>query len=239
MIGRARASFGSLLLPAIYIVTLGLVTSVGVAWALAAWLPHENLLRRRNVISQPDPNRPGTFLPIYITVHQFSRTGMIRLDWRPGLTSQSTLHADLAARSTLALRLPTVNQDRTWGRLPHILNLPHFDKVPAGGQDARGWPFLALWCNIDEAVPVGHTVRGGIALSPRGDTTGFARALPYLPIWRGLVLNTLIYSVAWGCVVVGVRYLRAHRRLRRGLCPRCAFPLTGDLLCPECGWTHR
>lgn len=228
----------SYILPTILIIALGLLTTVAVAWSLAAWLPHDNLLRRRNVISQPDAKNPGKFLPVYVTVYQFSRRGMIRLDWHPGLVSQSSLSNDLTARSTLALKLPTVNQDRSWGQLPRILHEPSYAKISAGGQDARGWPFLALWCNIDEVAPSGHSVRGGIALSPASTTTGHARALPYLPIFRGAILNTLIYSGAWTLIILIARRIRAILRRRRGHCPRCNFNLAGDIAagCPECGW---
>ncbi len=165
---------------------------------------------------------------------------MIRLAWQPGLSRGCQLDTDLSPRSTIALKLPTVNQDRSWGRLPKVLGSSNYGTVPAGGQDARGWPFLALWCHLDEAAPSGHTVRGGITLSSASVTTGAARVLPWLPIWRGLILNMLIYAAAWLVVILVYRRLRAAVRRRRGRCPRCNYDRRKSAgPCPECGARSR
>ncbi len=162
---------------------------------------------------------------------------MIRLSWQRDIGGTNQLNSDLTPRSTIALKLRTVNQDRSWGRLPSILASDNYEKIPAGGQDARGWPFLALWCEVDEGVPSGYTTRGGIALSPASSTIGAARILPYFPIWRGLVYDTLIYAAAWLAAIISFRRVRAIVRARSGLCPRCAYDRHGGPAgpCPECG----
>ena len=48
-----------------------------------------------------------------------------------------------------------------------------------------------------------------------------------------------ILSAAWFVLIVGFGALRASRRRRRGLCPKCAYDLRGSPqtggACPECG----
>lgn len=116
--------------------------------------------------------------------------------------------------------------------------------------DTFGWPRRALWCRFDwVSTDQGLKLRpfGGLALS--SDAVGItfdpldrhARVLPYTPLWGGLVLDSLIFAVAWA--VLGVLSYRLfslsqRRRLKRtGCCTRCGFDLTGlqGSICPECG----
>ena len=51
----------------------------------------------------------------------------------------------------------------------------------------------------------------------------------------------VIWSIVVGVLLVGDwRERRAGRRASKGLCPRCAYDLRGDLDsgCPECGWNR-
>lgn len=65
--------------------------------------------------------------------------------------------------------------------------------------------------------------------------------LPVQFIWRGIILNTLIYATAWFLLWrVSRRFGRGKilRRVRAGLCPACAYDLAADYRagCPECGF---
>jgi hypothetical protein len=52
-----------------------------------------------------------------------------------------------------------------------------------------------------------------------------------------LYADTAIFAAAWSIPLFVPRILRARRRRRRGLCPRCGYDLnSGDHgRCPECG----
>jgi hypothetical protein len=67
----------------------------------------------------------------------------------------------------------------------------------------------------------------------------FDRPLPLAPLWPGFALNTLFYASALSVPFVLFQSFRRRHRLRRGLCPRCAYDLQGlrSAPCPECG--HR
>lgn len=68
--------------------------------------------------------------------------------------------------------------------------------------------------------------------------------LPYAPLWRGMLLNTLIYALIFfilGSIKHAYRHARYFRRLCKGKCPICAYDLRFDntLGCPECGWRKK
>lgn len=62
--------------------------------------------------------------------------------------------------------------------------------------------------------------------------------LPYAPLWRGLLYNTLFYALIFFILTSTKRAYRHARRLRKGKCPICAYDLKFDntIGCPECGW---
>ena len=110
-----------------------------------------------------------------------------------------------------------------------------------------GWPMHSLHClNYGEInIRIGSSVMGmqksglnpivgGIELPP--GAKGW-RALPYLPMWFGFVLNTMFWALIAWAVIVGVFGWRRRRRIKRGLCVVCGYDLTGaeHLQCPECG----
>ena len=64
-----------------------------------------------------------------------------------------------------------------------------------------------------------------------GKYTGSSRYLPYRPIWPGFAVNTIFYAaILWLPFVV-----RRWVRVRRGLCPKCAYPIGQSDVCSECG----
>ncbi len=132
-----------------------------------------------------------------------------------------------------------------WGRDPRIRLTGNASRLCSWIQDARGWPFLACWCELqddDNPAPFG-LIEGGIALEPSvpppgGDPFETFRALPYRPIWRGLVLDTVTFAVAWPLLLFAPGFVRRELRRRRGLCLHCAYPRVGlaqGTPCPECG----
>lgn len=67
------------------------------------------------------------------------------------------------------------------------------------------------------------------------------RALPFLPIWPGIIGSTLCFAVLWALIIFafgGVGILRRWLRQRKNRCVRCAYSLykLESKICPECGW---
>jgi hypothetical protein len=108
--------------------------------------------------------------------------------------------------------------------------------------DLRGWPFLACWCDFRWTV-ANQAVRpeGGIALKA-WDVTGVVyehfskpKGLPLRPIWPGFAINTVFYAAILWLLFAAPFALRRWRRIKRGLCPKCAYPVGTSEVCTECG----
>ncbi len=114
-------------------------------------------------------------------------------------------------------------------------------------QDARGWPMLSMRCTFLRArsgvgVRTRREVVGGLEMPPRIWTGGSVRyrkdrALPYIPIALGFVVNTLLYAAFIGLPIAGRSAGRRVIRRKRGHCINCGYDLRGTEheVCPECG----
>ncbi len=61
---------------------------------------------------------------------------------------------------------------------------------------------------------------------------------PFLPkavVWPGFAINTLFYATLLWLLMYGMSALRRFLRVRRGLCPKCAYPMGESAVCTECG----
>ena len=132
--------------------------------------------------------------------------------------------------------------------------------LPDGSLDRRvflaqevcaGWPVFALSGHYGARVNEKKTatqsadhesIERGVIHVTRGIgwlNVDPGQAFPIRPIWTGFVVNTTFYGlVLWGifAIVTGVprRWLR-HRRIKRGQCPACAYPVGTSEVCTECG----
>ena len=61
------------------------------------------------------------------------------------------------------------------------------------------------------------------------------RRLPCRPIWPGFGVNTIFCAATLWLLIPGPFALRRFVRRRRGLCPGCAYPVGGSVVCSECG----
>ncbi len=62
-------------------------------------------------------------------------------------------------------------------------------------------------------------------------TGTFVGTLPLRPIWLGFIGNTLFYAGLLCLPFVVRRFVR----VRRGLCPKCVYPIGESAVCSECG----
>jgi hypothetical protein len=95
-----------------------------------------------------------------------------------------------------------------------------------------GLPFRALRSYLLSTQKAG-IVRVDWAL--RFPTTTGGRHLPLCPAWPGFAINTFFYGALLWLVLFGPSALRRHLRMRRGLCPVCAYPVGESATCTECG----
>lgn len=64
------------------------------------------------------------------------------------------------------------------------------------------------------------------------------RRLPIAPIWGGLLLNFVFWSIVWFVPGVLRQSIRIHNRKRKGLCTICGYAVQDFEVCPECGNTR-
>lgn len=97
-----------------------------------------------------------------------------------------------------------------------------------------GWPFRSIYCySLNQIAPVYSEDWGGSAIRPG---LGYGPwIIPLRVLWLGMCGNILL-----SVFLIAVPYFlysrtRAQRRMVRGLCWKCRYPLTGAETCPECG----
>ncbi len=118
------------------------------------------------------------------------------------------------------------------------------DLWPAMIVERSGWPLRALVRYEARVRKGGMYVREDLGIARQGlslpkawwnHSLGTAVPLPLMPLWPGFMINTVLYgSLAWA-LISAPSWLKRRRRIGRGLCIHCAYPLTGGDVCPECG----
>ena len=95
----------------------------------------------------------------------------------------------------------------------------------------------SLACGIS-ATPNGRIDHDTIPLSGwKLNRFGPQDTLPLRPLWPGFAINTIFYAAILWLLFVAPFALRRSQRIKRGLCPKCAYDLRGGnhSACPECG----
>lgn len=243
---------------ALYLV-LGLITSVLIAWALAAWVPYRSLQSTTAMLPVlPKWQRPPSLKGFAITKSLLAdewRTfralgGSRRFQQFPGddflarrrnPLPEGLEDLDPAVEHGIAI---TTHGSLMWGSAPYW----DWDRSPLTlCEDARGFPFICLWQSIRSAeectrdgVSTDRRIIGGIPLGHFGDSMNqiTARGLPLRPIWPGLLANSAFYAACLFTIARTTRTARRLRRMSRGHCPRCAYDRESlySTPCPECGW---
>ncbi len=220
--------------------SLGVVTTIAVAWACAAWVdPYATV--------QPSPRRSGGAMdgPHYTfwIVGENKAFGTVRThsDW------DSHKVNDRGARRGPFFGPPEPLIPK-WA--PFLV--PSADPPAGPGHtrvaDARGWPFLAMWSGLSydgglqppTNVP---TIMHGLVLNPNAmsgpspETT--VRMLPLALIWGGFLADVVVYSFGWFALLTLIVAIRRALRSRHGCCVTCGYDLRGTPhgKCPECGST--
>lgn len=237
-------------------VMLGAATTTAVAWmcAIAVDVPGQDYGTgaRRAITARThiDPNPVASRglepfesdVPGQPSVYATRWSGFGSAYWHSG-TSVAYFPAPPGAptmdgvvpRSLRAQITPWLTGDASW---------PGTDVARFHG--ARGWPFLALWCEFitTPSLPWNGRPSGGIELPWPGVQPGWylppppKTALPLRPLWTGFAADTLVFAATWWLLHGGGRRWRASRRRRRNMCARCGYDLRGTEppgVCPECG----
>ena len=127
---------------------------------------------------------------------------------------------------------------------------PPFDEYDSGSSWGRSGAQLWSSCYVDvggvQVLTPSFTVSQVKVGSPfrtfqygwyyhDGEAIPPAIIISYETIWPGFAINTLFYATALWLLIAGPFVLRRFLRLRRGLCPKCAYPMGESSVCTECG----
>ena len=120
-------------------------------------------------------------------------------------------------------------------------------------------PWLALGAAVNVAVAWACSVFGGylwgagltygqrciftptsIAMVSFLDSSGlpfrtFSHSHGVAILWPGFAINTIFYAAMLWLLFAAPGYVRRRVRVRRGLCPACAYPIGTSDVCTECG----
>lgn len=107
-----------------------------------------------------------------------------------------------------------------------------------------GWPMKASWgWECTESSPESEqSTHGWIVTVPIRRKSGFDTApFPIRPLWLGFTMNSILYAAFWGGLYSIPVTIRRTLRVRRGLCPHCAYDMRclTNTPCPECGRASR
>ena len=97
---------------------------------------------------------------------------------------------------------------------------------------------LSLWCEYEAFGSSLMSARGGLTTNFQPQHRMWAdtpHVIPYRVYWPGFALNTIFYAaIAWALFALPFA-IRRRRRIKRGLCVRCAYPVGVGNKCTECG----
>lgn len=214
--------------------TLGAATTLAVAWGLAF----------RSV---------GGGAPVagarQVTADDFYEVGVL-VSRAPGAcVIESTIRSGnsaWAARMTASRADDVVPVELRRAAMPWVFENGAPDEARHGTWrlvNARGWPLRAVYCERFTGSGGVMGRRGAIVVEGAGVFTygggwGETVVLPWLPLWAGIVGDTLFYGGAWSGAWTLVVWRRRRRRERRGMCRACGYDLRGlsaGGVCPECG----
>ena len=218
---------------------LGAVVNVAVAWGCVAWIYVEPETPRYRFAIAEDGHSY-----VYWAVDSWPRIGAVRISsyWR----TQGVGYFP-ATEATPEDIVPA------WGEF--LRPVDNGDSAPfhLRAVDGRGWPMVSMWSGFEfevfsdpesrhsrgKAIGDAKTVKLGLELAPHPGklaTPSFStRVLPLGIIWPGFLGNTLLYAALLWLLIPGPFALRRFLRLRRGLCPKCAYPMGESAACTECG----
>lgn len=227
------------------LLTLGFVTTTGVAWGLSFCDIDDAGMRTEVWVTHKDGTSSLCVVRLYRDVGSLLVTGNCAgseyLD-APGIRlefSESTARplVELAPRWAIEGAVPWID-----GRA----SLPRSSEFEVRRVLARGFPLLSHYGVVEMGMNTGNVLKGGWRVPGREAwltqaffMTPLDVVIPFRLIWRGVFVNTMCYAAAWWGLFVLVRLPRRVQRWRRGkgACRWCGYDLGGiaGSVCPECG----
>ena len=93
-----------------------------------------------------------------------------------------------------------------------------------------GWPCFAVIAARNEAPDGEVRYYGTLAMQ-----IGGLDQIPCIPVWPGFAINAIFYGTIMWLPFVILGRIRRWRRVARGRCPNCGYPIGASAVCTECG----
>ncbi|MCI0364363.1 MAG: hypothetical protein L0219_10800 [Phycisphaerales bacterium] len=205
------------------LILAGAVVNVGVAWGLV--LAHQNLwppvTERRWLHFQSDDQ--------LWDLRFLNRTGAAGLSSFNRTDIKEHVLPSLVAGDAIA-----IDEIPTWSQFHHFSINPYTLRHEV----VYGWPSLAMNMGLESF----HQVNGKIATPPGlapvhliDSYELWSRHFPRGVHLPGFAINTIFYAAILWLLFAAPGFVRRRRRIKRGLCPACAYPIGTSGTCTECG----
>lgn len=230
---------------ALVYLAIGAAITIAISWSVAAWCSMRETRR--------DTNWKHFTLPSVLACSEtYGGFGWTRRGWEPvQMMGRPPSHlmqwtdvspSPVSFSAAFANKVAPPEPWPPWGTLESQWRSASMTTW-VGCEHATGWPFRALWYQLDFSKGGVVSAAGGIPLhEPIGLNNapfGAVRALPYRPVWLGLALDSVIWGLAAWALLGRVWMTQQALRLRRNHCPRCNYDLSASpTTCPECGWNR-
>ncbi len=211
---------------------LGAIINVAVAWlfALRPWSKVQETAR--SYVRSTKPRTTVIIATGELYLGQYGGWAWSEayvLNETPKFVDDAQLSSHFPYWSAFAHGDPLVTQSQS----PEGSRLWQYDET------AFGWPAYSLF--YQSAHGNGPSDRSSTAIALPDSLrqllarNNFRFEFPRTPIFPGFAINTIFYGAILWLPVAGLGALRRRRRIKRGLCPACAYPLGESDVCTECG----
>jgi hypothetical protein len=218
-----RRSIRRIVIRACIFLLLGAVVNIAVAWGIAARTP-----LYESVTSYDRRIWPPLKWPDYLEklgwpepYETLARGGHGGAPGSMGATIVQTLGGENSPGSAhVALRVGQFGLPWRTLQWEHhgVLAPARASEIADAAAAAAGWRI-----GFDVSNKFGTSIKGEV------------RRLPLTPLWPGFTINTLFYAAILWLLFAAPFALRRMRRIKRGLCPVCAYPVGASPVCTECG----
>ncbi len=215
---------------------LGAIVNVAVAWSCAALCGSEQPIDVAVKIPQTGDG--------WSLVTQRASFGKVQ-NWDHGLRPASEVRVD--GVNLIQTCYPTCGNDDTgpW-QVTYPIRQASWSRSGWSEGDwivtdlAAGWPALALWgCAGGFDRESGEPMHSYTIAFGDIETVAYLEShktcLPCRPLCPGFAINTAFYAAIVWLLLAAPFALRRQRRIRRGQCPNCAYPVGVNDRCTECG----
>ncbi len=217
----------------------GAVVNVAVAWGCALWLDSGGPIHsspKRGVTAADYPRwwvwvidaRGSTM------VKSWASRDPPRLGALPPDATQDEIDAWLSGEP---IRVPNdLVPVPAWSRASAMPTEANYGQGKAAiWEDAAGWPMRGRASLHQEDVGQHAGTSWGLRFVASQGFLGLPRVLPLRPIPVGFAVNAIFYAAVLWLLISGPFVLRRFIRVKRGLCPACAYPMGEAAVCTECG----